>query len=862
MAITETVPYNYNELYTSLQNKFAAANYDVAPGSNVSQLITAMAYFTSMLNVNTSANINETLLSQATTRDNAIVDARELGYEIQHKRSYMYDITLHLAGSSNNTYSIPKYTEFKENGKSYWYMGKQLDFALPPDVANPTVPPTKDITIPVIEGVLYHYKDFSDLTTTIAQVLDESGQLVPQSYVDIPFANIEDNGIECFVTYYDDFGNLVTNEQWAKSPQFMIDNDLIVVNKFFRMDNVKTRTPRIYFKIAGAGNGLRVGTTVNITALNSSGTLGAMSSPLSNVNITTALPNVAVTNATLITTGADEESLASIKHNAPRFYNSANRVVTANDYKAVCNRQSSVKDSVIWGGDDEMPKAPGHIWFSFLPSTLERIHTPTLYNQEFLLQNFSFTTWDYTLAPSVDPVNAPGPYEAQQIAAAAYYALRFIEDKEIKSTAADSSGNLIQPGIWNVLSNFQIPTLQFHNRHPFYLDFEYDLNIMKYDIVTSKSDIHQSVFNVIDNFFTGTNDTFAVERFGIEYFHSSLTKRIDSFLTDASGYHSALSTKILITEKNIASENVNQSYKDIFIPLAVPFESYFDANGYLLYNTLPNIDTSNFIDTRSQSDIVAGVPAPGTDLYTDWSNIQTQINNGVNQISETALIAPVRVKNSETIAGANSANITLAHPVYPDDPSIIDTNPQGTWPFTKTVVTKIVNGVESVLVHGTDWSINTALPFNPNLITLTTPLAVGESIRVDTNNQAGNYILFNSYKKYITVQLFVDASLIIGTSGQLYNIPASYLTTSDGLYDFTTDTKYLTTFGYSLSAASQANAITGPIIKTISPSTYTSSPLQYNLFKNDRYLNMRYSSNNFAVERNVMPRLKRVTFNG
>jgi len=858
MAIIETVPFNFDELYTSLQTQFEDAGYDVAEGSNVSQLVTAMAYFTSMLNVNTAVNINEMLLPTATIRNNVLADARALGYEIQHKQSYSYRLTLTLSGSPDGSYIIPKYSQFTDGNKVYWYKGAQIELANQPDGST--------VEILVVEGTLYQYGDYPDsLSVTTIEVQNEAGETVPQFYIDLPFVDIEENGIECYVTYYDDFGNLVTNEEWLKSEQFMIDKDLVVKNKFFRMDDIEYRTPRIYFEIAGVGTGLRLGSTVNFNVLATSGVDGALLDPTLPGNILHSIPNATITNALLVTEGADEESITSVKDNAPKFYNSANRAVTANDYKAICNRQSSVQDSFIWGGDDELPKCPGHIWFSFLPSNYPRSFTSDAFNQSYLLNNYTYVDWDYTLTESPDPVNNPGPFEAQLDTADAYYSLRFIEDSEIISTELNDSGQLIQPGVWDVLNNFKIPTLEFHNRHPIYLDFEYDIEIMKYDVVTSKADINDSVFNIVDGFFTGTDDTFVAESFEIEYFHSSLEKRIDAFLTDSTGYNNTVTTNLLITQKNVVKENLVTDYRDLYISLDIPYEDYFDADGYLLYNVLPSIDTPAFIDYRSLADVAGNLNIPTTDLYTDWSDIQAQIDATTPQIGNQIIIAPIRCSMSETYTAGpglpSSFNLTQFG-VYPDDPSTLDI---GVPVYDKTVVTKIaVGGAETVLIQddpgALGWSVDPGI--DATLINLITTLADGEAVRVETQAMCGNYILFNSFKKYITVQLFVDAlNYNQGSSVSIvYDNPKSYLTTTDQLYEYTTDSFYITTDGYSLTSQSQVDVLTGPIIKTITPNTYYGSPIKMDLFRRDRYLSLSYNSPNFGIKKNVIPRLKRVTF--
>ena len=848
----QTTPFNFDEIYTNLSTKFKDAGYDNNPGSNVSQLITAMAYLTSMLNVTTAVNINETILSLATKRDNALTDARELGYEIQHKQSYTYRLTLNLTGGGG-TYSIPKHTEFTDNGKSYYYLGNSIELTGQPDGTL--------LEILVVQGKLYKSVDYPEsLVVETVNVKNEAGVLVPQSYIDIPFVDVEENGIECYVSYYDQFGNYIQNEEWLKSDIFMLDNDLVIKRKFFRRDDIQYRTPRIYFELSGIGQGIRLGSIVNLNILTTDGINGGMTLPLAASNIVTTLQNITVQDVVLVTEGADEESIQSIKLNAPKFYNSANRAVIASDYQAISNRQASVKDSYIWGGEVEFPKSPGHIWFSFLPSSLQRTFRSDSFNKIYTLNDNLYIDWDYTLTPSADPVNAPGPYEAQVAAANLYYSKRFIEDSEIRSSEVTSDGVLIQPGIWDVLDNFKIPTLEFHHRHPIVLDFDYDVEILRYDVITSKSEFNQSVFDIIDGFFTGANDTTNLESFNSEYFQSSLIKRVDKLLTDNSGYNTSLRTNILLTLKNVQQENTSSDYMDIFIPLEVPFEPYFDNSGFLLYDVLPKIDTNSFIDYRSAADIANNINTPTTNLYVDWSDIQGEITAGTLQKTKDIIIAPVVVDLTETrIALGVEPTVTLqSFGIYPDDPSTLDL---GTPTYNNTVVTHIaVGGTETVLVKDVDYTVDPMV--DPKLITLTVPLSIGESLRIQSKAQCGNYYIFNSYKKYITVQLFVDGRNF--NSGvqqtQNYQDPKSYLTTVDELYDFTIDSFYLTTNGYVLTNPALTTSLTGPVVKTITPNTYYGSPLKIDLFRRDRKLNLNYNSPNFSVGKNLIPRLNSVTF--
>ena len=64
------------------------------------------------------------------------------------------------------------------------------------------------------------------------------------------------------------------------------------------------------------------------------------------------------TNATITTVinaqnGGPRESIDSIKFNAPKYYSSQNRAVTAEDYKVILPKLYQNVDSMqVWGGED------------------------------------------------------------------------------------------------------------------------------------------------------------------------------------------------------------------------------------------------------------------------------------------------------------------------------------------------------------------------------------------------------------------------------------------------------------------------------------------------------------------------------
>lgn len=634
MAIKETVPFNFDEVYSYIENKFKERGYDTQEGSNTMQLVTAMSYLTSMLNVNTAVNINETLLPQARKRNMILQDARTLGYEIEHRQSYKYDIALNFTEVGTTT--IQKYDSFTAGDKTYYYLlsdsikvdvgegdintikyyspdmpissafeingswDDQLNWAVFSDESFETAVVDagfsfksytgKVVKIPVTEGTLHKYVDNPSLSILI-------GQDDIKTYVDIPFTNVEENGIDVFLTYIESNGAEHKDEEWTRSKSFMLDNDNLLSKQFIRLDNIEFGTPRIYFKFGEVGAELLENTFVRINVLESSGVDGKIESGTPVVPDTIQCDVIEVG---ILVQGAEEETDESIKANAPLFNNTANRIITKSDYSAFANRQADVKTSVIWDGNEEFPKRPGHIWFSFLPSNNERVLTNDINANEYLLNTNDLNNW-YMSETGVDNV--------------------FLE-----------------------LENYKIPTLEFHHRHPMYMDFEFNINVIKYLAATTKEVQNKNIFDIIDQYFVELD---GVENFNFEYLNSNLIRRIDRGITDSTGINIELKTSVPINKNSKINEEFDpcalpqQNGKiaafDEFTTFSAPSgltavgygRSVSQYNGYLAVGSIVDslISGSNTEETNGGEVYLYNRTASGYDYIDTIANPETNAND-------------------------------------------------------------------------------------------------------------------------------------------------------------------------------------------------------------------------------------------
>ena len=518
-------------------------------------LAIAMSYLTSMLNANTAVNINEMLLPLARKRKNALQGARLLGYEIRHTLSYKYKLTLVFP---EGMHRINRYEKFKVKDKSYYYMGENI-----PAFEGPA---TMDIV--VSEGNLKEWKNDPSLVSVLT-LSSAGGKTDTDYYVDVPYAKVAEGGLRVFVSYTEPTGVQHDLKEYPRMDNFIIDADSKGKSGYVRLDNIDFGTPRVYFKLGDVGITLPENTKVHIDALVSSGANGKMP----DAKVDTEL-ECEITKVQLISNGSNEESLDSIKKNAPLFHNSANRLVTKTDYIGYLGRDSRTKASTIWDGGDEYPYRPGNVWFSSLPNHTKRNFTSNELKTKWELEQRNPDNW-YITASDID---------------------------DIRDTTAD----------------IRIPTMALHHRNPVYLDFDFKIQVVRYSRSLTPQEWNQKIFDVIDNYFID-GETKGAESYNFEYFQSNLDKRIDIILTDNTGFNIALENYITLSAVDIIDERINhcnlQSINNqIRFHLGTPFEKYYytDTNGF------------NFVITEYLPRLKAKID--GHELFVDFEEVSSLQN--------------------------------------------------------------------------------------------------------------------------------------------------------------------------------------------------------------------------------------------
>jgi hypothetical protein len=394
----EIIPYNMDEIEVSakdilLNQGFTDIQY---PGSNLSQLSTVMSYLIYTLNTNTAINLKEVMLPLATKPDNIKWGARHLGYEPKQRISYIYELNILVEknpqyGQEPNTPNydtdfrvvLPKYSAFNSGSNTYYYLGQDIEILTSNEKID-NGDPSASFSIEVKEGILNKFEDNDLLRQRSFLILDANGEsVVKQNYL-IPLKNVEQYGLETFLTYVDEDGITHFREYWEQSESFLIDNEYFNdVNSYARMQNIYLNTPEIYFKIGGIGKGIRLNTLIETNVLQSNGVDGICGDYFT-IQDGTLASLFKVNGYSEVQRGQNEESSKSIKENAPIMSNTGNRLVTAKDYVAFSRKHEKVNKSVCWGAEDETARDRGYVYLAMTPertvrefeSVKELIETP------------------------------------------------------------------------------------------------------------------------------------------------------------------------------------------------------------------------------------------------------------------------------------------------------------------------------------------------------------------------------------------------------------------------------------------------------------------------------------------------------
>ena len=381
-----------DRLKTFLVSKPEFTDYDFE-ASGINNILDVLAYNTHFNGLTANFALNETFLNTAQLRSSVVSHAETLGYtprSISTSIAYV-NLSLDLSGVAGRppTISIPRFTSFTSTIADVTRTFKTLaDYTATGD-ENGTYEVRRDIDI--------SFATDSDLTVSGAIAgTDLDATLIPIY-----------QGTERTKTF---FVGDITDRQLYVIPDNTIDTKTIDVKvydsptsstytSYTLLDTATSVTAdSTYYAIHEAPNGFyeihfsdgvtfgkspAAGNKIVITYLSTVGPLangGNTFTPVSPVNVNSVNYNLSVTTVSNSASGADKQSIESIRQNAPISFATQQRLVTAGDYKAlIIKNYSVVSDAIAWGGQDNVPPEYGKVFISikYVDGTSESTKTST-----------------------------------------------------------------------------------------------------------------------------------------------------------------------------------------------------------------------------------------------------------------------------------------------------------------------------------------------------------------------------------------------------------------------------------------------------------------------------------------------------
>lgn len=358
MANLQVSELDFDQIKDSLKNYLRSqpqfTDYDF-DGSGLSILLDILAYNTHYNAYYLNMAANEFFLDSAFKKSSAVSIAKHLNYTPRSRRSSKARINMlvnNVVGSPISL-TLERFTPFFVN-----FGGELLQFVnLEPQTITPVGGVYSFEDVEIREGFILT-STFQSTDPGLTEKFIIPNKIIDTDSVRVTVQNsITDFAIETF-TKIDDITGIT-----GVYPGYFLE---LTPDGFYQ----------IFFGDGRIGKKLTAGNIIIVEYLVSKGARGNVSRNIAPNAISFSLgttvngyDNVSITTLEVPNGGQNEETIDSIKFNAPRSYTAQNRAVTANDYSAIIKHSVSNIDSiVVWGGEDSVPPVYGKVFISVVPT--------------------------------------------------------------------------------------------------------------------------------------------------------------------------------------------------------------------------------------------------------------------------------------------------------------------------------------------------------------------------------------------------------------------------------------------------------------------------------------------------------------
>jgi len=316
-----------------------------------------LAYNTYYTAFNTNMVVNEMFLDSATLRDNVVSLAKNLGYTPKSITApkAVVDLGITFTGSVPSAVTLRAGSGFVSS-----FDGSLYRFVI-----------TEDSKVAVSNSVA----TFTDLEIYEGSYIT-TNTIIDASLKDQRFI-VENSGVDTNtlrVRVYQAANSSVYHD-YALATNIL---DIGSTDKVYFINETEDENYEIFFGDGVLGKKLDDANVVQISYVITNGdttngaktfTFNGLMEDQNNAPITAPFNVTTLTTTSVASGGAAIETIDKIKFNAPKFYGSQNRAVTANDYKAIVrNLYPAVSDVIVFGGEEQEPPAYGKVFLSVKPT--------------------------------------------------------------------------------------------------------------------------------------------------------------------------------------------------------------------------------------------------------------------------------------------------------------------------------------------------------------------------------------------------------------------------------------------------------------------------------------------------------------
>ena len=360
MPYTQLNNLDFTDIKTALKEYMRAqtdfTDYDFE-GSAISQILDVLAYNTYYTAFNTNMVVNELFLDSATLRDNVVSLAKQLGYTPKSITSPKASVSMALTftGTAPAEVALKAGSGFVTNydGSLYRYVLKEnMRVSVANNVATFT-------DIPIYEG-----------SQIVANKIVNTNLKDQRFVIDNVGADINTLNVRVYQA-----SNSSIFKDYKQANNIL---DIGASDEVYFVSEIEDEKYEIFFGDGVLGKKLENNNVVQMSYIVTNGTAtnGAKTFTFNGLmedenGATITLPfSISSINTTSVASGGtDIETIDKIKYNAPKFYNSQNRAVTGNDYKAIVrNLYPATSDVIVFGGEDQVPPAYGKVFLSVKPT--------------------------------------------------------------------------------------------------------------------------------------------------------------------------------------------------------------------------------------------------------------------------------------------------------------------------------------------------------------------------------------------------------------------------------------------------------------------------------------------------------------